>query len=133
MINYPTNLLLTVYSVPSPSRPVYMVVGGCPTPSATHAQSLANLSLDMIKSIDEYSQTMMLNKFKIEGLSIRIGINTGPIRAGVVGQTKLNYKLFGDTVRNLFALISFSFIQPHWMILLLLLTYLPWYILSINR
>jgi len=70
----------------------YMVVGGLPIHRADHAQAVANMALDMREQIERIS-----NHSK-EPLSIRIGINTGPVVAGVIGIKKFIYDLWGDTV-----------------------------------
>ena len=70
----------------------YMVVGGLPNPRKDHAEAIIEIALDMQQAI---------NKFNIETKSncnIRIGINTGPVVAGVIGIKKFIYDLWGDTV-----------------------------------
>lgn len=70
----------------------YMVVGGIPKPQANHATAIAQMALDMQAVITEFcNQTG-------QDLSIRIGINTGPVVAGVIGKKKFIYDLWGDTV-----------------------------------
>lgn len=70
----------------------YMVVGGLPTPRADHAEAIAEMALDMQATIAE------INVGREEPFSIRIGINTGPVVAGVIGTHKFTYDLWGDTV-----------------------------------
>ncbi len=72
----------------------YMVVGGLPIPRPDHAVAIAEMALDMLDAIDEFSNTHNQN------LSIRIGINTGPVVAGVIGIKKFIYDLWGDTVNT---------------------------------
>jgi class 3 adenylate cyclase len=70
----------------------YMVVGGLPMPRPDHAEAIAEMALDM--------QTEML-RFNLkhdQECEIRIGINTGPVVAGVIGTKKFIYDLWGDTV-----------------------------------
>jgi len=70
----------------------YMVAGGVPTARQDHAYAVANMALEMHKELAEVSA--------ITGkqLSMRIGINSGPVIAGVIGNTKFSYDLWGDTV-----------------------------------
>jgi len=72
----------------------YMVVAGLPTPCQNHTERIAELSLDMQQSIAEFNDKYDNN------LSIRIGIHTGPVIAGVIGIKKFAYDLWGDTVNT---------------------------------
>ena len=64
----------------------YMVAAGVPTPRDDHAHAIASMALEML----EYART--------GPLSFRLGINSGPAVAGVVGTSKFQYDLWGDTV-----------------------------------
>lgn len=70
----------------------YLVVGGLPTPRADHAAAIAEMALDMQQAVAHLSAQLE------ESFSIRIGINTGPVVAGVIGAKKFSYDLWGDTV-----------------------------------
>jgi len=70
----------------------YMVVGGLPTPRPDHAEAVAEMALDMQQELA--SRTTATGKT----LSVRIGMNTGPVVAGVIGTKKFSYDLWGDTV-----------------------------------
>lgn len=70
----------------------YMVAGGVPTARADHAEAIADMALDMR---DYMRETRMRYG---TGLSIRIGIHSGPAVAGVIGLRRFIYDLWGDTV-----------------------------------
>ncbi len=70
----------------------YMVAGGIPVPTETHAEAIASMALDMIDKVEE------LRNITGRKLQIRIGIHTGAVIAGVIGTQKFIYDLWGDTV-----------------------------------
>ena len=72
----------------------YMVVGGLPEPRTDHAEAIANMALDM------YNELYRVNRENGTDLNIRIGINSGPVVAGVIGTKKFIYDLWGDTVNT---------------------------------
>ena len=72
----------------------YMVAAGIPSPQAKHAEAIADMALDMIQTLREFSENGG------EKLSVRIGINSGPVVAGVIGKKKFIYDLWGDCVNT---------------------------------
>jgi class 3 adenylate cyclase len=70
----------------------YMAVCGLPRPCADHTERMARMALRMADIIQEYGMKMGGN------LLLRIGLNSGPVVAGVIGETKFIYDLWGDTV-----------------------------------
>ncbi|MGK7900220.1 MAG: adenylate/guanylate cyclase domain-containing protein [Hormoscilla sp.] len=70
----------------------YMVVGGLPLVREDHAETVAEIALDMQQEVRRISAE------KGRDFSIRIGINTGPVVAGVIGTKKFIYDLWGDAV-----------------------------------
>jgi PAS domain S-box-containing protein len=70
----------------------YMVVGGLPYPRSDHPIAIAEMALDMQKAVIEFNQAHH------KALSLRIGIHSGPVVAGVIGIKKFLYDLWGDTV-----------------------------------
>jgi adenylate cyclase len=72
----------------------YMVAAGVPTPRPDHAHALALMALDMcgaMRSVDEVGHL---------GLELRVGINSGPVVAGVIGRKRFLYDLWGDAVNT---------------------------------
>jgi class 3 adenylate cyclase len=70
----------------------YMAVCGLPHPYSDHADRMARMAFRMMEAIRRY------NKEKGTNLQLRIGINSGPVVAGVIGMSKFIYDLWGDTV-----------------------------------
>jgi adenylate cyclase len=70
----------------------YMVAAGVPVPRSDHARVMALLALDMRESMRSQDSVGHL------GLEIRIGINSGPVVAGVIGRKRFLYDLWGDAV-----------------------------------
>jgi adenylate cyclase len=70
----------------------YMVVGGLPMPRDDHAEAIAQMALGMQAKIAKLCADTG------EKLAIRVGINSGPVVAGVIGVSKFTYDLWGDTV-----------------------------------
>jgi class 3 adenylate cyclase len=70
----------------------YMVVGGVPTPVPEHAEHCALMALDMIEVLKQFNRRNSIS------LDIRIGLNSGPVVAGIIGTKKFSYDLWGDTV-----------------------------------
>ncbi|MGB7098955.1 MAG: adenylate/guanylate cyclase domain-containing protein [Xanthobacteraceae bacterium] len=69
----------------------YMVASGVPRSRPDHASALVNLALDMQAAVAE-------RQFGGRQLSFRIGINSGPVVAGVIGRKKFIYDLWGEAV-----------------------------------
>lgn len=70
----------------------YMVVAGLPMPRHDHAIAIADMALDMQQELAKF------NTENNQNFQIRIGINNGPVVAGVIGLKKFIYDLWGDTV-----------------------------------
>ena len=70
----------------------YMVVGGLPQAQENHAETIAQMALDMQAAVASF------NAKNNHSFSLRIGINIGGVVAGVIGLTKFSYDLWGDTV-----------------------------------
>jgi class 3 adenylate cyclase len=72
----------------------YMVASGIPLPRDDHAEAIAEMALAMGPEIARCSAETGLP------LEVRIGIDTGPVVAGVIGRAKFIYDLWGDTVNT---------------------------------
>ena len=70
----------------------YMAVAGVPVPVDDHAQTMCRVALQMR---DELAGA---NRELGTSFQVRIGLNTGPVVAGVIGESKFSYDLWGDTV-----------------------------------
>lgn len=84
----------------------YLAVGGLPTPRPDHAESVAELALAMLEAV------MQLNTDRGTHLHVRIGVNSGPVVAGVIGRKKFTYDLWGEAV-NLASRIQSSGLPNH--------------------
>ena len=72
----------------------YMVAAGVPTPRPDHARALALMGLDMLEAMRSDDEVRHL------GLELRVGINSGPVVAGVIGRKRFLYDLWGDAVNT---------------------------------
>lgn len=72
----------------------YMAVAGVPIPRADHAEAIAEAALQMMNEMKR------INAQSDAPMSLRIGINSGPVVAGVIGTKKFIYDLWGDTVNT---------------------------------
>jgi len=72
----------------------YMAVGGLPIPRPDHAELCADMALGMFQDLQEF------NEQNGSELNMRVGINSGPVVAGVIGFTKFSYDLWGNTVNT---------------------------------
>jgi guanylate cyclase len=71
-----------------------MVAAGVPTPRPDHASALALMALDMLEAMRSNHEVRQL------GLELRVGINSGPVVAGVIGRKRFLYDLWGDAVNT---------------------------------
>jgi adenylate cyclase len=70
----------------------YMAAAGVPTPRPDHARALSLMALDMQEAMRSVDKVGPL------GLELRVGINSGPVVAGVIGRKRFLYDLWGDAV-----------------------------------
>jgi class 3 adenylate cyclase len=72
----------------------YMVAGGLPDPRPDHAEAVVEMALAMRDEVARRTDPGG------QPLAVRIGIDTGPVVAGVIGTSKFSYDLWGDTVNT---------------------------------
>ena len=70
----------------------YMAVSGLTNEADDPPTAMVKMAFEMLRSVD------LMNSQLGTSLQIRIGINCGPVIAGVIGKSKFIYDLWGDTV-----------------------------------
>lgn len=70
----------------------YMAVAGLPAPRDDHAEAAVAMALDMLGAVRQLAAEVG------EPLDLRVGLNSGPVVAGVIGRRKFIYDLWGDAV-----------------------------------
>ena len=79
----------------------YMVAAGVPEPRADHAHAMARLALAIRDIVGQ-------RDFGGHRIELRIGMHSGPVVAGIIGQAKFSYDLWGDTVNTASRLEAFG-------------------------
>ncbi len=70
----------------------YMAVCGLPVPVPNHAERMVRMAIRMVHITREHAMEHNVS------MKLRVGINSGPVVAGVIGKSKYIYDLWGDTV-----------------------------------
>lgn len=73
----------------------YMCAAGLPEQIENHAELMAQAALDIIDFVKKSKQMHAVSDLRF---SVRVGMHTGPVVAGVVGKYKFSYDVWGDTV-----------------------------------
>jgi len=82
----------------------YMVVAGVADPMPNHMEACADMALGMVQALEDINPTLSAP------FEIRIGLHTGPVAAGTIGQHKCVYDVWGPTVNHASRYESYS--QP---------------------
>jgi len=72
----------------------YMAASGIPVPAGDHAARAAHMALDMLDALAKFNARTGCT------FETRIGINSGPVVAGVIGKRKFIYDLWGAAVNT---------------------------------
>ncbi|MCP5511408.1 MAG: hypothetical protein H7A24_05980 [Leptospiraceae bacterium] len=76
----------------------YMCAGGIPIPNQTHAIDCVLAALEIQSFMNQMKEIKMLQNFPY--WELRLGIHSGPLVAGVIGDKKFAYDVWGDTVNT---------------------------------
>jgi class 3 adenylate cyclase len=74
----------------------YMCAGGLPEENLTHAMDACRAALEIQEFMAQANRQR--EKMRLQPWELRIGLNTGPVMAGVVGRKKFTYDIWGDAV-----------------------------------
>jgi class 3 adenylate cyclase len=74
----------------------YMCAAGLPDQNRTHPMDACLAALEMREVMARHGR--MRAKVRLDAWQMRIGINTGPVVGGIVGQSKVAYDIWGNTV-----------------------------------
>ena len=72
----------------------YMVAAGIPEPREDHAAAAAAMAVDLLAAVTDFNQA------NDAALQVRVGLHCGPVVAGIIGEQKFAYDLWGDTVNT---------------------------------
>ena len=70
----------------------YMAACGLPSKNPNHARVMVEFAKGMFEDLKAYNETAHIQ------FNMRIGLNCGPVNAGVIGKTKFQYDVWGNTV-----------------------------------
>lgn len=72
----------------------YMVAGGIPNPMRNHTEAVLDFATELLDALERW------RAWNDEPIRMRVGVDTGPVVAGVIGRQKFIYDLWGDVVNT---------------------------------
>jgi len=76
----------------------YMLASGVPSGNPIHAKKVIEVAMEMLKAVHDIKLSAQDESAPV--FDLRIGINSGPVIAGIVGVKKFQYDIWGDTVNT---------------------------------
>jgi adenylate cyclase len=76
----------------------YMAVGGVPTTDRRHPIDACLAATEMQATVARINSQS--EKIRLPGLELRVGIHTGPVISGVVGNRRFSFDVWGDAVNT---------------------------------
>jgi adenylate cyclase len=76
----------------------YMLASGVPSGNPIHARKVIEVAMEMLKAVHDIKLSAQDESAPV--FDLRIGINSGPVIAGIVGVKKFQYDIWGDTVNT---------------------------------
>jgi hypothetical protein len=76
----------------------YMVASGLPECRDDHAEAVAEFALDLLDIVSRFNKSNQLANLNRPTLAVRAGIHTGPVIAGIIGDKKFCYDVWGAGV-----------------------------------
>ncbi|MAR79415.1 MAG: hypothetical protein CMM18_04210 [Rhodospirillaceae bacterium] len=84
----------------------YMCAAGLPSENRGHAIQVCLAAMEMMNYLNRANEQR--EKLRLKPWQMRVGINSGPVMSGVVGEEKFTYDIWGDSVNVASLMESYS-------------------------